>query len=331
MRTESKSKEMQNFNAKIINGIIKYLPAGMNPVLFLMKMFPVSKETAYRRIRNQTPFSIDELVAIAKHFNITTDKLLDFQSDNLFLDKDLNTDGTPLDIYSNLLAYDIEIMEKLLAAKNVKITAAVNQMPFRFLPYKSLFKLDYCHCMYSRGKISLITSGYADIEIPPVINTLHDKSVAFFNRLDNIACVIDSTIFSNIVTMIQYYNRLKFISGEDLQILKAELFDLLEKYERLLSAGKNSAGSEYVFYYSFFNIEPNLVFFEYDNKSLLQVWMYPQIPLAMKSDYGINNIQKRWIESKIRNSMLITKTTNIQQIEIFRNVYQQVSELGIRN
>ena len=318
---------MQNFNAKIIDGIIKYLPAGTSPVHFLTKMFPMSKETAYRRIRSQTLFSIEELVAIAKYFDITTDKLLDFQSNNLFLEKDLNADGTPLDIYSNLLAYDIEIMEKLLAAKNMKITAAVNQMPFRFLPYKSLFKLDYCHCMYSLGKISLITSRYADVEVPPVINALHDQSLALFNRLDNITCVIDSTIFSNIVTMIQYYYRLKFISNEDLQVLKSELFDLLEKYEQLLSAGKNSAGSAYAFYYSFFNIESNLVFFEYDNKSLLQVWMYPKIPLTMESDYGIN----KWIESKVRNSMLITKTTNIQQIEIFRNVHKQVSELEIRN
>jgi len=317
---------MQNFNAKIVDSITKHSSENKSLVNSLMKMFPMSKESAYRRIRNQIPFSIEEAIAIAEYLNLSIDELLGFQSGNNI---DSNTDGTPLDIYSNLLAYDIETMENLLAAKNVKITAAVNQMPFRFLPYKSLFKLDYCHCMYSRGKISLITSGYADIEIPPVINTLHDKSVSFFNRLDNIACVIDSTIFSNIVTMIQYYNRLKFISDEDLQILQAELFDLLEKYERLLSAGKNSAGSEYVFYYSFFNIEPNLVFFEYDNKSLLQVWMYPQIPLAIKSDYGINNIQKRWIESKIRNSMLITKTTNIQQIEIVRNVYQQVSELGV--
>jgi len=66
-------------------------------------------------------------------------------------------------------------------------------------------------------------------------------------------------------------------------------------------------------------------------RSLLQVWAYPPFPLVLKNDSRINDIQKRWIESKVRNSMLITKTTNIRQIEIFRNIYQQVSELGITN
>jgi len=237
----------------------------------------------------------------------------------------------PRDIYLNLLNDDIETMEKLLAAKKIKIIAAINQMPFRFLPYKSLFKLDYCHYMYSTGKISLITTGYSDVEVPSAVNDLHDKAVSCFNRLSNITCVIDGTLFSNMVKKIQYYYQLKLISDEDLKIMQVELFELLDVYENLLSNGKNDTGSDYVFYYSFFNIESSIIFLEYDNKSLLQVWSYPAIPLIMKNDCRISDIQKRWLEPKIRDSMLITKTTDIQQIEIFRKMYQQISELEIKN
>jgi len=320
---------MQNFNAKIVDSITKHSSENKSLVNTLMKMVPMSKESAYRRIRNQIPFSIEEAIAIAEYLNLSIDELIDFQLGNNI---DSNIEETPLDIYLNLLNDEIETMEKLLAAKDLKITAAINQMPFRFLPYKSLFKLDYYHCMYySTGKISLISTGYSDVEVPSAVNYLHDKAVSCFNRLSNITCVIDATIFTNIVKKIQYYYRLKFISDEDLRILQAELLELVEIYENLLRNGKNGSGSDYVFYYSFFNIESSIVFFEYDNKSLLQVWVYPKIPLEMKNDCQTNLIQKRWIESKIRNSMLITKTTNIQQVEIFRNIYQQVSELRIMN
>ncbi|MCL2650724.1 MAG: hypothetical protein FWD60_06840 [Candidatus Azobacteroides sp.] len=323
---------MQSFNSKIIDAIIKHSPYKKNPVILLIKMFSMSKETAYRRIRNYTPFSIEEAVVLAKYLNLSLDEMLDLRSgNNLLLEKNLNVDGTPFDIYQGLIGSDIEVMEKLLAAKNVKIAAAINQMPFRFLPYKSLFKLDYCHYMYAAGKVSLITTGYSDIEIPPAVNELYGKSVSCFKRLSNITCVIDSTIFSNIIDKIRYYHRLKFLSDEDLRILQAELFELLDAYESLLRNGKNESGSESVFYYSFFNIESNIVFLEYDNYSLLQVWAYPRFPLVMKNDSQISDIQEQWIESKIRNSMLITKTTNIRQIEIFRNIYQQVLELGITN
>jgi len=61
----------------------------------------------------------------------------------------------------------------------------------------------------------------------------------------------------------------------------------------------------------------------------LQSWIYPESPIIIKNDKTINSIQKRWIDSKIRNSMLITKTNDIQQIEIFRNIYKEISELAM--
>jgi len=319
---------MQNYNTKIIKEIIKQSPEDKNPVDFLTRMFSMSKETAYRRIRNQIPFSIEEVIAVAKHFNLSIDELLEVKSGgNYLLNKDFNIEQKPVDIYSDLLRDDVKFMEKLLVSKTVKITATVNRIPFRLLPYKSLFKLEYCHYMYSTGKIPLITTRYSDIEIPPIINDLHDKATACFSRLNNITCIVDSMLYSNIIKKIQYYRQLQFFSVEDLQLLQAELFVLLEMYENLLRNGKSRSGSDFVFYYSLFNLESNLVSFEYDGESLLQFWIYPESPVVVKNNQLMGDMQKRWIDSKIRNSILITKTTDVHQIEMLRNVYQQVVEL----
>jgi len=319
---------VQNASAKVVDEIIKQTPGNKGPVKYLTKLFPISKESVYRRIRNEIPFSLDEVVVIAKYFNISMDKLLDLKSENNSLfNREFIAEREPVNIYSDLLSDDIEFMRKLLTSTNVKITAAINSNPFRFLPYKSLFKLDYCHYLYSTGKISLVTTRYSDIEIPQIIKTLHEESVAYFNRLNNITCIVDSMLYSDIVKKIDYYHQLKFISTEDLHLLQVELFELLEMYENLLRNGKNNAGSNYTFYYSFFNLESNIIFVEYDNNSLLQLWIYPESPMILKNNVQINNIHKRWIDSKIRNSILITKTTDIHQIEMLRNVYHQISDL----
>jgi len=320
---------MQSVSSKIINEMTKQTPGKKNPVKYLTKMFPMSKETAYRRIRNQIPFSIEEVVVIAKYFNLSIDGLLDLKQDdnNLLLKNNFSIEQNPADIYSGLLADDIKNMEKALASSNAKITIAINNIPFRFLPYKSLFKLDYCYYMHSAGKISLVNTRYSDVEIPPEVAALHEKSVERFSRLNNITCIIDSMLYSDIIKKIQYYYRFKFISAEDLHVLQAELFKLLEMYEKLLSNGKSSAGSDYVFYYSLFNLESNIIFFEFDDNSLLQVWVYPENPVVIKNNHQINDIQKRWVDSKIRNSILITKTTDINQIEMLRNVHQQIMDL----
>jgi len=319
-----------NYNTKIINEIIKQSPCDKNPVDYLTRTFSMSKETAYRRIRNQISFTIEELVILAKHFNLSIDEMLELKSENNFLlNKEFDMEQNPATVYSGLIGEDIKFMEELIAAKNVKITAILNSIPFRFLPCKSLFKLEYCHYMYSTGKISLITSRYSDIELPATIGDLHDKSASLFSRLNNITCIVDSMLYSNIIKKIEYYRQLQFLSAEDLQLLQAELLGILAMYENLLRTGESGSGAGYVFYYSFFNLESNTVSFEYGDESALQFWIYPESPVVIKSNQLISDIQKRWIESKIRNSMLVTKTTDIHQIEMIRNVYQQIERLTI--
>jgi len=317
----------KSVTAKILEEIIKQSPDQKNPVKSLTKILSMSIETAYRRIRNQIPFTIEEVIIIAKYFNLSIDELLGLKSDNLLFNKDFNIEQNPIDIYSDLLRDDIEFIEKLLGSTYVKISAAVNRIPFRFLPHKSLFKLEYCHYMYSMGKIPFISTHYSDIELPPAINDLHDLLAARFSRLKNIICIVDNVLYSDVIKKIQYYQQLRFFSAEDLQLLQSELFDVLEGYENMLRNGKNSSGSDYVFYYSLFNLEANLVFIEYDNESLLQFWMYPESQIVIRNNQLIGDIQKRWIDSKIRNSIIITKTSDIQHIEILRNLYQQISDL----
>lgn len=317
-----------NFSKKIINEIVKQSPDDKSPVNCLTKMFSMSKETAYRRIRNQIPFSIEEVVAIAKNYDLSVDELLELRPSNNFLfNKNLNIEQNTEDIYADLLKSGIDIMNKLIVSKNAKITVILNNIPLRFFPYKSLLKLDYYHYMYSIGKISLVTTLYSDIELPSAINDLHDKSASCFSRLNNITCIVDSMLYSNIIKKIEYYHQLKVISNEDLRVLQSELFDLLALYENLLRNGSNNSGSGYIFYYSCFNLESNSIFCEYDNNSLLQFWIYPESPVIIKNNPQICDIHKRWIDSKLRNSMLITRTSDIHQIEMLRRVHQQISEL----
>jgi len=318
---------MRNIKAKTINEIIRQSSGNINSVNYLMKLLSISRETAYRRLRNINSFSVKEIIAIAKDLNISIDRLLDLKvNNNKLLINGFNFDREHVDIYSGLLQSNIEFMEKLLASTSTKITAIKNSLPFRLLPFKSLFKFDYCRYMYSAGKIPL-TTRYSDIVIPPQINELYEQCVSRFSRLTNITCIIDNKLFSGIIEKIQYYYRLRFISAEDLQILQAELFKFLEGYECLLRSGKNSAGSDYVFYYSLFNIESDIVFYEYDNNSLLQIRIFPESPIVIKNDNLINAIQLKWIDTNIRNSLLITKTADIHQVEMLRSVYQQISDL----
>jgi hypothetical protein len=319
--------ESTNLNSKVIKKIVEQSPVKSSPVVYIMKMLSASRETAYRRIRNQIPFTLEEAVAIAEDLNMQVDELLDLKTAGNFpIINESNCDNEPENIYSGFLRSDIKTMEKLLKAKKMKMVAAINRIPLWLLPYKSLLKFDYCHYLYSIGKISMMTC-YSDIVVPQDIMDLHRKASTCFSRLDNITCLIDRGILLDIVKKIQYYSRLKFIPPEDLEILQKELFTFLETYESLLRSGKNRFGSEYVFHYSYFSVDSNTVFLEHDDNCILQIRIYPENSLEIMKNPIIRDIQKKWINSKMRNSALITKANDTQHIEMLRNVHQQISEL----
>ena len=318
-----------NFNEKVINKIVRQSSVKVNPTDYLMKILSASRETAYRRIGNRIQFTVEETVTIAEDLGMSVDELLDLNKENNFRFFE-NSSPEPEDIYSGFIANDIKTMENLLLSKSMKIVAVINRIPLWLLPYKSLLKFDYCHYLYSIGKIPLITR-YSDIDIPQSIIDLHEKASLCFSRLYNITCIVDSTIHLDIIKKIQYYSKLNFISPEDLQILQKELFVFLETYESLLRSGRSHSGSEYVFHYSYFPVESNIVFLEYGDSSLLQIRIYPENPVEIKKLHIIRGIQKGWIDSKVRNSVLITKTNDTQHIEMLRNAYQQVLELRIKN
>ena len=318
---------MQNFNEKIISAITRQESKKKILISTLMKMLSICKESAYRRIRNQIPFSMEEVVILANHYNLSIDSLFDIK-----LNKGFDIEGS-LDIVPNssepfvrLLREDIGFMQKLQTSSHLKITAILNQVPFRLLPYQSLFRLDYCHELYSTGEISLMAK-YSDIEISPQLNSLRERAVECFSRVNNITCIIDGTIYPNIINKVKYYYRMGFISGEDLKIIRLELLELLNKYESLLRTGANGAGSNYNFYYSPFTNESNIIFIEYDGNTVFQDWVYPKCPIVITNNPLINDFQKGWIDSKIRNSIPITKSADAQQVEMLRAAYRQIEGL----
>ena len=196
---------MQNFNEKMIHAILSQDSNKKNMISNMIKLLSICKESAYRRIKNQIPFSLEEVVILANHYSLSIDSLFDIKMNKDFtVDDSLDAGQDPQGSYSSQLRNDIGLMQKLQTSSQLKITAILNQIPFRLLPYQSLFKLDYCHELYSAGEISLM-SKYSDIKISPELNALHNQAVESFSRMNHISCIIDGTIYFNIINKIKHY------------------------------------------------------------------------------------------------------------------------------
>ena len=241
--------------------------------------------------------------------------------DNKLLFNELiNSEVNPYN-YCEMFGSIINIMETKLAAQAMKITAIVNHLPYFLLPYPQLFRFAYFDYLISTGYLAEKTK-FSGIEIPPPVEKLYEKAVACAQRLDNVTCIFDGKLLSGMITKIKYCHTEKNLSGREVELLQTELFKLMLKLEELFNAGKN-----YSFYFSFLNIDSNIVLIEYDGNAKFQNWIYPFIPLVISNGDRINDIQNRRIKSILQSAMPVTQISNPLKSEMLSKMYLGVEEM----
>jgi hypothetical protein len=316
---------IENISKKVNEEIAKRLRR-KNRVLYLTELLPISRESAYRRLRGSIPYSLEDVSRIAKDLSFSIDKLLGNLNgiDCSIFDK---SNSEPEDFYAAMLMRNIETIENAVSAGKVSVTAALSWIPLYFLPSEMLFKFEYAGYLHANNILSL-KDNFFNISIPQKIVELHDKFLTAFAKLHSVTCIINGDIFSNIIMKIKYYHQLSFLSDDDVILLQKELYRLLEMFEKLLLTGKSKSGAGYLFYYSLLYIESNTVFIEYKDNSILQLWIYPdRNPVIVKNYSLICDMQKKFIDFKMRNSVPITKTNELKRGEMLRGWYKMVDEL----
>ncbi|GHT83809.1 hypothetical protein FACS18947_0160 [Bacteroidia bacterium] len=316
---------MKNLNENIIREIIQKLPEGKSPVSYLMELLHIGKETAYRRLKGQIYFTFEEIAVIANDLDFSLDKIIGQKDWSCILfDMPDTTDFS--DLFVNLLKYDIKIMKDLNNAKDSKTIVQINTLPLVYFPFKHLFKFEYYQYLHSQGD-SFFDIKFSDVIISPELEQLHQEAVYHFSHLKNITCIVDDGVFVNIVKSIQYYYQRNLISDEDYSLFRKELIDLLTLIEKITRTGVNDFGTNYSVYISLFHIDNNCFYHEYDGNFITQIRLSPNNSIVIKDNITMNKIQKKWLETRIKYAILITKSNDMLQYEIKKELFNYINSL----
>jgi len=321
---------MKDLNEKIVSEINSKLPKNISAVNYLMDLLFLGKESAYRRLKSQIPFTLEEAAAIANDLGFSLDKIVETkEGSRVFFDMQTDFNKSSSELYLDLLRGDVKTIKELNSTKDVKITSALNRIPLRFLQFDHLFKFIYCRYLHSKGDISMAVN-FSDIIVPPEIVELRKELIYNFNRLNNITCILNDNMFSKVIKSIQYCYRTGIVGDEDFRLLQKDMFDLLAFIEKLVTKGVNDYGCSYSFYYSLIELEADCICYEYDNSTMLQIWLFPESPIIIKENRLMYKIFHEWINSKIKYSTLITKSNDLLQSRVIRELYEQTSNMDKR-
>jgi hypothetical protein len=287
-----------------------------------MDLLSITYEAAYRRMKTKVPFRLDEVLAIANHFNCSVDSIFNITS----IPTDLMKKNDSTELYATELRKELEIIKRICSAKNIEANLTINHIPFKYFTYPTLFRLEYFMWLHRHRQI-LCDHSFSDIVIPDEIQSLHKECIYYMQQLKNVTCCVSDQTFESIIQCIMYYRQMQKISNQDLSEILNELRDvykhlqthLLDRDEKFLFNG--------TFYYKQLPININSLSAKYDNDFLVMFLLYDSMSIVYQNDSVRFDIHQDWFNCQIFVSQLISGTNSLMHSQLMLKIKESMNVL----
>ena len=302
-------------NKKLISTVLKHIPKNKKSVVYLSNTLNISRESAYRRMRGDIPFTIQELVVLAADLEFSVDSIFDQEKQNRAFFDFTKMKKNTTDFFLLMLKKYSELIEKLITVKRLEAIMAFNTFPPPFYAdFSNLFKFTYYKWLHQDKEIYRNTP-YSEVVLP-------DEAVVFQRRMkgnlvqgSNVVLILDTDIFLNLIKEIQYFYHRKLIAEEEIVMLKEDILRLIEKFEDITQTGRYGSVKIQV-YLSSLCINSNTAYYSDGDQVDPLFWIFTINPVVIQNT-GFISMQLKWLNSLKRQSSLITQSNEIMQAEFF--------------
>ena len=302
-------------NKRIVTNVLRHIPKNKKAVVFLVNALNISRESAYRRMRGDIPFTVDELVTLATQLDFSIDAIYDQEKQNHAFYDFSRMEKNTTDFFIVMLKKYNELLEKMKYAKKSEVIMAFNTFPPPFYTgFFNLFKFMFYKWSY-QDKDIYRNKPYSETVLPDEAIVFQKKMKEGFIYGNNVVLILDMNVFLNLMKEIQYFYQRKLITGEELLLLKEDSFHLVEQYEQIVQTGKLGS-AKIQLYLSSLCANSNTIYCEYDDKVEPLFWIFTVNPVVIRNS-GIISMQLKWLNSLKRQSALITQSNEILQAEFF--------------
>jgi len=296
----------------------------------LSVLLGISKDSVYRRLRNETPFSIEEAMMICDTYKVDLTQFFEFKYQTIpFRFTPLHSGDR------NLLKYLDSIYELLSQAHlaNVHVTFAAEDIPvFHHFadPLLAGFKLFYWQKAVLNDESLLAHKFNPEIINPDMIQRANEI-ITLYNQLDSTEIWTEDSIHSTL-SQIMYFSE----SGqfEDSSLA----FELLDATQQMLESIKQQAEmssklknetKNFSLYNSEVRIGNNSIYMEAELGD--RVFISHNTFNSISTD-NINFCKetKSWMENLIRKSTKINDVSEKHRYQFFRLMYEKIENVRQR-
>jgi len=304
----------ENFYKVLTNKIITNIPENKKPVAYLMDILNIGRESTYRRLRGNIPFTFEEIIKLSQCLNFSIDEIIGNDAKNIiFFPESKHKKPSDFDdiFYKSHLNY-YNILEMISKAKEIDILFSVSQLTsFLIFDFELLFKFYYYTCIHQSdsGKPKF---SFSNIELPQDIVSIRQKIKSNIASIPNTTYIFDQHVTMRLIRKLQYFYKRNLISYDELEAIRNDVIRFLDYIENLFQTGTNSAGTASNFYLSLLDIDMNSMYGTYDDSIVSLYWTY-NINSVNIGNNDLIAMHKNWINSLKRSSIMISQSNEIVQ------------------
>jgi len=293
----------------------------------LINNLGLSKEAAYRRLRNEVPFTFQETAVLAKDFGISLDSLVgvEIQKGRPFQLKFPDFINTQSDDYKMFDDF-INFLKKIANSQNTELGILTNIIPqdifsgFEYLTRYYIFKWQY----YSQNE-KIIPFG--EIEIHEKAKKSLSAQFIESKKIKNTYYIIDTRIYTRIVNEIKYFHSIQLITDEEIKILKEELMNVLDYMEELTIRGMfNETGNKVSIYITNLEITTSYSYLKSEDIKYCLIKAF-LLTSATSLDNKAFEKMEAWIQASMRTSTLITQANERERLQYFHKQKKIIDDL----
>ena len=320
--------------SQFLKKIEDIIPSNSSLVYELSDVLEISMDSAYRRIRCETAFSIGDVIKLCNHFKISFDSFSHSESGHVSFTYTRMLEGERyFHDYLDSMISDLKIIN---SAKNSKIIYACEDVPvFHNYKYPSLSAFKMFYWMKSIMNVGSLNDEKFDVDkISDELKSKGQQIAELYATIPSVEIWTDTTIQSAIKQIKFYWDSGMFVSADHaLSVcndLKSEIKDIQKQAElgaKFISEEMKNVNKEnYLVYFSEIEITNNCVLVTLGDQK--QVYLGHQTFNTMStSNINYCNETEEWLNNIIKKSTQISGISETHRYQFFRKAFKAIDGL----
>ncbi|MFH0866300.1 MAG: helix-turn-helix domain-containing protein [Bacteroidota bacterium] len=316
-----------------IECIKQSLPSSHSLVDELSDLLELSTDSAYRRIRGETAFTLDEIIKICNIYRISFDSFCSQESGSVNFNYSLLSDNQ-----SDMVEYLQRILTDMKAidhAKEKEIIYAAEDIPiFHLFKFPELASFKIFYWMKSVMNVpGLEGKKYNASLLPEEIFNIGSQILELYKRNPSTEIWNDRTI-SSIIKQIDYYHEAGMFSKKEdsihlCEVLSAALDDIQMQAEKTTKADVAGFEGNFILYSTDIELGNNCILVNVQGIKRLYL-RHHTFNNMITTNSAFCNETEQWLKGIMKKSTLISGVSEKQRNRYFMKAQEQVSQLKLR-